>query len=153
MKQIDDYLNQLYKGLNSSEAKESKEEMKMHIVEVVNELKNEGKNEDEAIKIALDRFGEKEHLNRGLYSLFNSQKKFASNLFKSGSVAFILASILAAFLVILDMNTFSNIDKNMPFTMLFNVTNTLFVLSGILLLAALALYLAYKRKSNLYTFN
>ncbi|MEB2300459.1 permease prefix domain 1-containing protein [Lysinibacillus xylanilyticus] len=82
MKQIDDYLNQLYQGLNSSEAKESKKEMKMHILEVVNELKSEGKNENEAVKIALNRFGEKKHLNGGLYSLFNSQKKLQVTFLK-----------------------------------------------------------------------
>jgi len=153
MKQIDDYLNQLYQGLNSSEAKESKKEMKMHILEVVNELKSEGKNENEAVKIALNRFGEKKHLNGGLYSLFNSQKKIASNLFKIGIIAFVLASIIAVFLIILDINNFPNIDKIIPFRMFFNLTNTLFTLSGILLLASMALYYSHKKKFQRYNFN
>jgi len=153
MKQIDDYLNQLYKGLYSSEAKESKKEMKMHILEVVNELISEGKNENEAIKIALNRFGEKENLNGGLYSLFNSQKKLSTNLTKIGIIAFVLASIIAAILIMLDMSTFPKIDEAIPFTMLFNLTNTLFVLSGIVLLSSLALYSYHRKKFQHYNFN
>jgi len=153
MKQIDDYLNQLYKGLYSSEAKESKKEMRMHILEVVNELISEGKNENEAIKMAINRFGEKEYLNVGLYSLFNSQKKFSTNLTKTGIIAFVLASIIAAFLIMLDMTTFPKIEEAIPFTMLFNLTNTLFVLSGILLLSSLALYFSHRKKFQHYNFN
>lgn len=153
MKQIDDYLNQLYKGLYSSEAKESKKEMRMHILEVVNELISEGKNENEAIEMALNRFGEKEYLNGGLYSLFNSQKKFSNNLSKTGIITFALASIIAAFLIILDMITFPKIDEIIPFTMLFNLTNTLFVLSGTLLLSSSALYFSHRKKFQRYNLN
>ena len=153
MKQIDDYLNQLYKGLNSSEAQESKKEMKMHILEIVNELIREGKNENLAVEIALNRFGGKEHLNGGLYALFSGQKKLARNLLKGGLTACVLASILAAFLIILDTNNFSNVDKNIPFTMLFNITNTLFILSGIILSSSVALRFTHKNKFNRYTYN
>ena len=124
----------------------------MHILEVVNELISEGKNESEAVKIALNRFGEKEYLNGGLYSLFNSQKKSAINLFKIGIIAFVVASMVAAFLIILDMNSFPKIDKIIPFTMFFNLTNTLFVLSGILLLASMALYISHRKKFQRYNF-
>ena len=124
----------------------------MHILEVVDELVYEGKNESEAIQIALDRFGEKELLNGGLYSLFNSQKKIVNKLFKIGITAFAVASLIAAFLIILDMNTFPKIDKVIPYTMFFNLTNTLFVLSGILLLASLALYISHRKKFQRYNF-
>ena len=124
----------------------------MHILEVVNELIYEGKNESEAIQIALDRFGEKEHLNGGLYSLFNSHKKSANKLFKMGVTAFAVASLIAAFLIILDMNTFPKIDKVIPYIMFFNLTNTLFVLSGILLLASLAVYISHRKKFQRYNF-
>ena len=153
MRQIDDYLDQLYKGLNSSEAQESKQEMKMHLLEAVNELIKEGKNEHVAVEIALTRFGEKKHLNGGLYSLFSGQKKSASNLFKIGFTAFGLASILAAFLIILDTNNFRNIDENIPFAMIFNLTNTLFILSGIILLTSFTMHTTHRIKFNRYKFN
>ena len=152
MKRIDDYLNQLYKGLNSVEAQESKKEMKIHLIESVNELIKEGKDEIVAVEIALNRFGEKKHLNGGLFSLFSGQKKLARYLLKSGSTGFGLAVIIAAFLIILDMDGFSTIDKHIPFTMLFNITNTLFILSGIILLIAFTLHMIYRRKYNRYKF-
>ncbi|MDD7795130.1 VanZ family protein [Clostridium sp. 'White wine YQ'] len=60
MKEIDDYINSLYKNSpeHSTEVKELKEEMKTHLVEAIEELKREGKSQSESIKIALDRFGE-----------------------------------------------------------------------------------------------
>ena len=60
MKEIDDYIESLYKNSqeNSKEVKELKDDMKTHLIETIEELKREGKSQSESIKIALDRFGE-----------------------------------------------------------------------------------------------
>ena len=146
MKKVDEYLNQLYKGLNSPEAKESKNEMRMHILELVHELIQEGKDDEEALSLALERFGDQKQLKVGLYSLFSSQKKVANSLFKSGMGALAAASIIAVFLIFIDLKNFSNIDPIIPFSWLFNITNTLFVLSGILLLTAAVLTFTHRKK-------
>ncbi|MHC6180175.1 permease prefix domain 1-containing protein [Clostridium sp. JNZ X4-2] len=78
MMNIDEFVDSLYKGISGSEKeiKDFKEEMKSHLVETVNELKSEGKTEEESLKIAYERFGERKIINNGLFKLFNRQKKF-----------------------------------------------------------------------------
>ena len=56
MKTIDTYLNTLYKNDHSKEMKELKEEMREHLIESVNDLKNDGYSEEEAIQNAIERF-------------------------------------------------------------------------------------------------
>ena len=56
MKQIDEYLDSLYKEDNSKESISLKLEMKEHLLESVKDLKNEGYSQEEAIKISIDRF-------------------------------------------------------------------------------------------------
>lgn len=56
MKQIDEYLDSLYKEDKSKETISLKLEMKEHLLESVKELKNEGYSQEEAIKISIDRF-------------------------------------------------------------------------------------------------
>ncbi|HAT4312106.1 hypothetical protein GOM42_03790 [Clostridium sp. 16K-1-R1] len=60
MREIDNYIDSLYKNIDgiSKENKEIKETMRTHLIESVEELKLEGFNEKESIKIALERFGE-----------------------------------------------------------------------------------------------
>lgn len=60
MREIDNYIDSLYKNINgiSKENKEIKETMRTHLIESVEELKLEGFSEKESIKIALERFGE-----------------------------------------------------------------------------------------------
>lgn len=56
MKQIDEYLDSLYKEDKSKEIVSLKLEMKEHLLESVKELKDEGYSQEEAIKISIDRF-------------------------------------------------------------------------------------------------
>ncbi|HBI93228.1 MAG TPA: hypothetical protein DDY58_12865, partial [Terrisporobacter glycolicus] len=56
MKQIDEYLDSLYKEDKSKETISLKLEMKEHLLESVKELKDEGYSQEEAIKISIDRF-------------------------------------------------------------------------------------------------
>ncbi|MGG1486974.1 permease prefix domain 1-containing protein [Peribacillus castrilensis] len=155
MKQIDEYLNKLYKGLKSSESKESKEEMKIHILEIVNELKQDGKNEQEAIKIALERFGEQDLLNGGLWFLFNNQKKLSRSIFKFGICFLGIAFIAALILVGLDIDHpfFVQFEEKIPttlFTLFFMMTNTFFTIAGILLVIWLWITFSHKMKIRRY---
>lgn len=56
MKQIDEYLDSLYKEDKSKETISLKLEMKEHLLESVKELNDEGYSQEEAIKISIDRF-------------------------------------------------------------------------------------------------
>lgn len=56
MKIIEDYLNMLYEGDESKEAKEIKEELKIHLITLANELLNEGYELDEAQNKAIEQF-------------------------------------------------------------------------------------------------
>lgn len=56
MKQIDEYLDSLYKEDKSKETISLKLEMKEHLLESVKELKDEGYSQEQAIKISIDRF-------------------------------------------------------------------------------------------------
>jgi hypothetical protein len=94
MMSINEFVDSLYKGINGSEKeiKDFKEEMKAHLVETVNELKNEGKTEEESLKIAYERFGESKVIHNGLFKLFNKQKKFIRFILIS-AIAFILIGV------------------------------------------------------------
>ncbi|QAA34078.1 permease prefix domain 1-containing protein [Clostridium manihotivorum] len=60
MKEIDNYINSIYKNADDDfeEIEEMKSVMRQHLIETVEELKREGKSESESIKIAIERFGE-----------------------------------------------------------------------------------------------
>jgi len=68
MKEIDEYLQLIYKHLNATdkEIADSKSEMKNHLLESVRELQAEGKSEQESVRIAIDRFGDPYEINREL---------------------------------------------------------------------------------------
>lgn len=91
---IDEFVDSLYNGINGSEKeiKDFKEEMKSHLVETVNELKDEGKTEEESLKIAYERFGERKIINNGLFKLFNKQKQFIRILLVS-AIVFLLIGV------------------------------------------------------------
>ncbi|UYZ11553.1 permease prefix domain 1-containing protein [Brevibacillus sp. WF146] len=57
MKQIEAFVDSVYQhvGRNEQEIQELKDEMKSHLLEAFDELKREGKSEQEAIAIAIDR--------------------------------------------------------------------------------------------------
>lgn len=94
MMTIDEFIDSLYKGVNGSkkEIGEFKEEMKIHLVETVNELKRDGKTEEESLKIAYERFGDSKLIHNGLFKLFNRQKKFI-RLILISAIAFILIGV------------------------------------------------------------
>ncbi|MGA5690661.1 permease prefix domain 1-containing protein [Cytobacillus pseudoceanisediminis] len=79
MKQIDLFVNSVYQnvGGNKKEIQELKDEMKSHLLEAVHELKSEGKSEQEAIELAIERFGGEKEMRSVVGQLFKAQKTFA----------------------------------------------------------------------------
>lgn len=106
MKQIEQFVNSIYAHLSGKEAKELKQEMRSHLLETVEELKAEGKSEQEAISIALDRFGDEKQITRGLLTMFQSQKKFAKWLLRS-AVIFLLVGLVVSVSLFMRDKTYS----------------------------------------------
>ncbi|MCM3743211.1 permease prefix domain 1-containing protein [Sporosarcina luteola] len=82
MKQIEAFVDSVYKNVGGSkkeilELNELKAEMKSHLLEAVHELKREGKSEQEAIEIAIGRFGGEKVMRSVVDQLSKAQKTFA----------------------------------------------------------------------------
>ena len=56
--------------------------MRNHLLETVHELKLEGKSENEAINIAIERFGGQEEMRSIVHQLFKDQKHLENGCFK-----------------------------------------------------------------------
>lgn len=102
MKQIEQFVNSIYAHLNGKEAKELKQEMRSHLLETVEELKAEGKSEQEAISIALDRFGDEKQVTIGLLTIFQYQNKFVKWLLRSAVILLLIGLIVSISLFIRD---------------------------------------------------
>lgn len=78
MKQIEAFVDSVYQnvGGNKKEIQELKAEMKSHLLEAAHELKTEGKSEQDAIEIAIERFGGEQEMRSILGQLFKAQKTF-----------------------------------------------------------------------------
>ncbi|MBV4417221.1 hypothetical protein KM803_08885 [Clostridium tyrobutyricum] len=96
MMYIEEFIDSLYRGVNGSkkEIQEFKEEMRIHLTETVNELKSQGKTEEESLKIAYERFGDSNLIHKGLFKLFNRQKKF-TRIILICSVLFLLIGVIS----------------------------------------------------------
>lgn len=96
MKQIDKYVNSVYKhvGGNKEEIEALKYEMKNHLLELIEELKSEGKSEEESISIAINRFGEENQIENELIGIFNFVNKKAKKALLI-AVAFLLITIIS----------------------------------------------------------
>ncbi|GAA0504556.1 hypothetical protein GCM10008986_35140 [Salinibacillus aidingensis] len=95
MKKINQYIDSVYRDFDGSEGeiKDLKEEMRSHLLEIVEELKVEGKSEKEAVKMAIDRFGDQTQLSNGLMEFFKSQRLFAKKLLRFSIGVFIIGII------------------------------------------------------------
>lgn len=102
MKRIDEFVNSIYAHISGKEAKELKQEMSSHLVEAVEELKAEGNSEEDAISIALDRFGDEKQITRGLLTMFQSQNKFAKWLLRSAFVFLLVGLVVSISLFMKD---------------------------------------------------
>lgn len=94
MKQIETYVDSVYQnvGGNKKEVQELKTEMKSHLIEAVHELKLEGKSEQEAVEIAIKRFGKENELRSVISELFKTQRVFGKILLYIGIVILLLSS-------------------------------------------------------------
>jgi cytochrome c-type biogenesis protein CcmH/NrfF len=94
LKQIDAFVDSVYQNINGNrkEIKELKTEMKGHLIEAVYELQEEGKTKQEAIDIAIERFGGEQEMRSIVGQLFQAQKTFGKWVLYC-SIAFLLLSL------------------------------------------------------------
>jgi hypothetical protein len=104
MKQIEAFVDEVYHsvGGNKKEIEELKAEMKNHLLEAVHELKSEGKSEEEAINIAIERFGGETEMKSIVGQLFQAQKVFAKRVLYIALSFFVLTSIVCGVLWAMD---------------------------------------------------
>ncbi|WLD94296.1 permease prefix domain 1-containing protein [Alkalihalobacillus sp. AL-G] len=96
MKQIEAFVNEVYHsvGGNKKEIEELKAEMKNHLLEAVHELKSEGKSEQEAINVAMERFGGEKEMRSVVGQLFKVQKVFAKWVLNLALISFFTTAIV-----------------------------------------------------------
>ena len=94
MKQIESYVDEIYHSIggNKKEIEELKAKMKNHLLEAVHELKSEGKSEQEAIEMAINRFGGENEIRSVVRQLFKAQKVFAKWVLYVGIVILLLST-------------------------------------------------------------
>lgn len=92
MKQIDKYVNDIYKDVagDKQEIQELKQEMRSHLLEAVEELKEKGKTEDDAVRLAIENFGSKHQLVKGLSEFFKVQRKLTIFILWFALIFFVL---------------------------------------------------------------
>ncbi|WP_438318079.1 permease prefix domain 1-containing protein [Sporosarcina sp. FA9] len=112
MKKIDRFVNAVYAHLNGHEVKELKQEMRSHLLETVEELKKNGKSEEEAISLALDRFGDEKQVTKGLLTIFQYQNNFVKWLLRSAVIFLLIGLIVSVSLFIRD-NTYNDTSNLM----------------------------------------
>ncbi|MCA1066654.1 permease prefix domain 1-containing protein [Rossellomorea sp. AcN35-11] len=124
MKQIDLFVDSVYKnvGGNKKEIQELRAEMKNHLLEAVHELKSEGKSEQEAIELAIDRFGGENEMRSVVGQLFKAQKMFAKWVLNLAIVFLLLSSVGFGFLwVVAEQNSH---DISNDKTEIFNILHS-----------------------------
>jgi len=98
LERIEKYIESICNDIEGSteEINNLKDEMKSHLQQIVKELVLEGKDEEESITIALERFGEKGQVKEELSSEFKTGKKLKKRtiLIASIVIIFIIGSTL-----------------------------------------------------------
>ncbi|UKJ83512.1 hypothetical protein H1W83_28015 (plasmid) [Priestia megaterium] len=107
MKRIEAFVDSMYLNVegDKQEIRELKAEMKNHLFESVQELKAEGKTEQQAITIAIERFGEEKEMRAVIGQLFEIQKIFAKRVLYIAIVCLILTISIVSFLWKIDDST------------------------------------------------
>ncbi|RCW39723.1 permease prefix domain 1-containing protein [Paenibacillus prosopidis] len=100
MKQIEAFVDSVYQNArgNKKEIKELKAEMRSHLLEAVHELKKEGISEQEAVQLAIERFGGEQELRSEISQLYHKQKLFAKGVLFAALIALIVAIFSFQFL-------------------------------------------------------
>ncbi|WP_284641574.1 permease prefix domain 1-containing protein [Paenibacillus silviterrae] len=92
---IEDYIQSVFRGFEGDpqELEELKEEMRVHLLEAVKELQEEGLSEEAGVSLALERFGSGKQLQHEMLSTLSVQHVFARRLLYV-SMAFALIGVL-----------------------------------------------------------
>jgi hypothetical protein len=100
MKQIEVFVDSVYKNAsgNKKEIKELKAEMRTHLLEAVHELEKDGKSEQEAVQLAIERFGGEQELRSELSKLYHKQKLFAKGVLLTALTVLIVSIFSFQFL-------------------------------------------------------
>ncbi|CAM4465247.1 permease prefix domain 1-containing protein [Paenibacillus tarimensis] len=94
MKQIDEYVDSVYANLDGTEAEELKEEMRAHLLQAAQELMADGNTEEEAVKIAVERFGDERMIRGQVAEYFQIPRMFAVNVLRAAIVFATLGILL-----------------------------------------------------------
>ncbi|MDQ7097010.1 permease prefix domain 1-containing protein [Desulfosporosinus sp. PR] len=107
MKKIEEYVQFICKNSRGSrkELEDLKQEMKSHLTQTVQELMTDGRNEQESIELALNRFGEKNQIQTELAQVFKIQKKFG-NVVLAVALIFFFVGICCLFVAKITNNDF-----------------------------------------------
>ncbi|CAK8583709.1 permease prefix domain 1-containing protein [Priestia megaterium] len=113
MKRIEAFVDSMYLNVDGDkqEIDELKAEMKNHLFESVQELKEEGKTEQQAITIAIQRFGEEKEMRAVIGQLFEIQKIFAKRVLYIAIVCLILTISMGSFLWEIDDSTAQGLSE------------------------------------------
>ncbi|SEO12829.1 hypothetical protein SAMN04487895_10590 [Paenibacillus sophorae] len=100
MKQIETFVDSVYQnaGGNKKEINELKAEMRSHLLEAVHELKIEGKSEQEAVQLAIERFGGEQEMRFEISQLYHKQRLFAKGVLFAAITVLIVAIFSFQFL-------------------------------------------------------
>lgn len=100
MKQIELFVDAVYQnaGGNKQEINELKAEMRIHLLEAVHELKEEGRSEEEAVQLAIERFGGEQEMRFEISRLYQKQRLFAKGVLFAAITALIVSIISFQFL-------------------------------------------------------
>jgi hypothetical protein len=79
---IDKHINSIYRDAesDSKEIQDLKEEMRLHLEQTVKELQENGMNEDDSVRIAIERFGGELQIRNELAQVLKFQRFFAKNI-------------------------------------------------------------------------
>lgn len=117
MGKIDEYINSICKNLkgNDEEIAIMKQEMKNHLLQSVEEIKSQGKSQDESVKIAIDRFGEVDILKNQLKEIYDVQKSFSKKIFNI-AVVLLFIGIIALVSQIAFSRNLNSIDSKILYS-------------------------------------
>ncbi len=109
MEKLDKYIDLVCKNLkgNDEEIAIMKQEMKNHLLQSVEELKSQGKSQEESINIAIDRFGEVDILKNQLKEIYNVQKSFSKKLFNMAVVLMFIGIMALVYQIFINHNSLS----------------------------------------------
>ena len=96
---IDEYIKSLYKGDNSKEVRELKEELREHLILSANELSSKGYDDEKSQKIAIEKFDGGGDMLKELHSCLKVHKSILKNITKTIGLVAIICFILVASLI------------------------------------------------------